>query len=850
MTEADNLVVQIPARPAPFNAPGRRSETLARLARERLETDPEEAANLALRSIDSARTEADQLGAALGMLLLSQACHAAGHDPEEIFRPVRYAIDQLKLHNDKRNLADARLLLATLYLDQCAYEEAATEARAAVQLASIAGDPHLEAMCELRLATVLCEASLEHHDQYRRRFEESAKRFLEFGDTKNAARALYNLAVTALTNDPRESARVASRALELCADDAPSMRLGLHIVRTEAAVLLGWIGVAETELAAAEHLALLHVQPVVHQIGLGVTRAHVFRATGRLDDARAELNRHIDRAATSDDKFHLCVANEALATVCEHQGDFVGALSAARAQHAAHLAMKKDEATRRSKVMEMSDRLEAERRASDELRTSQAELELIVDQARAELAQAEQMLEWERSRRSLVELRAGRDPGVEPLTGLPNLSAIASAITKLLDDLARIAVVVVTIDDDRLVAPMPDARQRLLQEMSARTHAFLRRIPGAFAGSLGSEDIVAIVPLPVNEAEIHATLADLHTQLCRPADLVDRTISVTVQLGVALAPDHGVRANGLLSRARLAAQAAKQQRPYGAPVAVFEASVEHRQQMRTFVYEHLGTAIKENHIEVFYQPIVNGRTGAVTGAEALVRWIDPERGLITPNEFIPLAEETGQIVQLGGYVLQRACCEAAAWPTVNGRQLCISVNVSAAQIAGGTILTQVEAALLVSGLDPSRLALELTESTLATHGDVVSVLQAIRAKGIRVEIDDFGTGYSSFSYLTRFPVDTVKIDKSFVDRIATGVDDAAITQAIITMAHSLRLTVIAEGIEYEEQAAVLREQGCDEFQGWLFHKAVAPDEFNAWLTTQINQTQINQTQANRVEQLA
>jgi EAL domain-containing protein (putative c-di-GMP-specific phosphodiesterase class I)/GGDEF domain-containing protein len=833
MTEAENLVVQPAAWPTPFTAPGRRSETLARLARERLESDPEEAANLALRSIDSARTEADPLGAALGMLLLSQACHAAGHAPEEIFRPVRYAIDQLKLHNDKRNLADARLLLATLYFDQCAYEEAAFEARKAVQLAILANDTHLEALCELRLATVLCESSVDNRDEYRRRFEDSAKRFLAFGDTGNAARALYNLSITALSSDAREAARVASRAMELCGDDAPSMRLSLHVVRAEAAVLLGWSGVAETELAAAEHLALLHVQPAVHQIGLGLTRAHVLRSTGRLDEARTELTRDVERAIAADDKFHVCAANEELATVCELQGDFVGALSAARAHHAAHVAMKKEEVARRAKVMEMSDRLEAERRETDELRTSQAELELVVEQARAELAQAEQMLDWERSRRSLVELRAGRDPGVEPLTGLPNLSAIASSIGKLLDGLARIAVVVVTIDDDRLVAPMPDARQRLLQEMSARTHAFLRRIPGAFAGSLGSEDLVAIVPLPDNEAEIQTTLANLHAQLSRPVELADRAISVTVQLGVALAPDHGVRANGLLSRARLAAQAARQQRPYSTPVAVFEQSVEQRQQMRTFVYEHLGRAIKESHIEVFYQPIVNGQSGAVTGAEALVRWIDPERGLITPNQFIPLAEETGQIVQLGGHVLQRACCEAAEWPTINGLELSVSVNVSAAQIVGGTILTQVEAALLMSGLDPSRLALELTESTLATHGDVVAVLQAIRAKGIRVEIDDFGTGYSSFSYLTRFPVDTVKIDKSFVDRIASGADDAAITQAIITMAHSLRLTVIAEGIEHEDQAAVLRSQGCDEFQGWLFHKAVAPAEFIAWLATQI-----------------
>lgn len=809
----------------------RRAETFVRLARERLDHDPDEAASLALRAVDAARADGDQHGAAVGMLLLGQACHAAGNAPEEILRPLRFAIDNLKLHNDRRNLADARLLLATLYMEQCDYEEAASEARSAALLAKASGDPHLEALCELRLASIILEVNPSDSPEARRQLEDVARRFLDFGDRTNAARALYNLAVTSIDADAREAARLTARALEIGDDIAAPMVLAIRTLRTEAACRLGWVGVAETEFAEVERLALVHAQPATHQIALMSTRAAVHRVAGRLEEARDELHRALERAATIVDLFNQYHLNRELALVYELQGDFVGALGAVRDQHEAYVRMQRDEAARRVRVVQIAQGIEAERGDADAARIDQVELEQSVAAARAELAQAEQMLEWERSRRALVELRAARGPGVEPLTGLPNLSAIAGAVTKLLDELARIAVVVITVDEDRLVAAMPDARQRLLQEMSARTHALIRKIPGAMAGSLGSEDIAAVIPLPAEESEIHPILAELHAQLSRPVDLIDRMIGVTIQFGVALAPDHGVRANGLLSRARLAAQSARQQRPHGPSIAVFEVSVEQRQHLRTFVHAQLGAALANEHLVVHYQPIVSAQTGAAVGAEALVRWVDPERGLISPADFISLAEETGQIVELGGYVLQRACCDAAAWPlNREGVEPTVSVNVSAAQVVGGTILSQVEAALLVSGLRPDRLALELTESTLASHADVVAVLQALRSKGIRVEIDDFGTGYSSFSYLTRFPVDCVKIDKSFVDRVASQGDDAAITQAIITMAHSLRLSVIAEGVEDDDQASVLTAQGCDQFQGWLYARAMPAAEFGEWMT--------------------
>ena len=237
-----------------------------------------------------------------------------------------------------------------------------------------------------------------------------------------------------------------------------------------------------------------------------------------------------------------------------------------------------------------------------------------------------------------------------------------------------------------------------------------------------------------------------------------------------------------------------------------------------------------DHLNVWFQPIVNAATTGVVGAEALVRWNDDERGMLMPGDFIPIAEETGMIVDLGGYVMRRACVEAATWPPIApGVYPSVSVNVSAAQLTDGVLLKQIDEALAVSGLAANRLAIELTESTLAQVDDAKRYLSAIRKQGVRVEIDDFGTGYSSFSYLTNFPVDTVKIDKSFVDRIAGSVDDAAITQAIIQMAHSLRLTVVAEGIETTGQLEVLRTQGCDDLQGYLFARPMPGIEFSTWL---------------------
>ena len=488
------------------------------------------------------------------------------------------------------------------------------------------------------------------------------------------------------------------------------------------------------------------------------------------------------------------------------------------------------ERDRRLQALEIANRLAEERERSQELATSQSQLEHDVDQARQELGRAERQLEWERSRRALVEMRSTCSAGIEGVTGLPDLPAMSGRINEMLDSCEQLAVVVITVDDDRVIAPLPDVRRRLVQEIAARTFAFLHAYPGSFAGSLGSEDVVAVIPVQEDPEAFHRSLIALHHALSEPMDLIDVRAVASVQFGVAIAPGHGIRPNALLSRARLAAQAARSNRPSGPVVAYFEESVEARQMMRTFVRERLASAIEAGDVDVHFQPVVDMATGEVTSAEALVRWTDVERGPISPGLFIPLAEETELIVELGGFVLRRACLDAVSWPVGrSGLPLLVSVNVSAAQLVGGVLVEQVDEALALSGLPAHRLAVELTETTLARSDQASSTLSRLRERGVKVEIDDFGTGYSSFSYLTNFPVDAVKIDKSFVDRIASNVDDAAITQAIIQMAHSLRLTVIAEGIEMPGQVEVLRQQGCDALQGYLFAKPMSTADLATWL---------------------
>jgi EAL domain-containing protein (putative c-di-GMP-specific phosphodiesterase class I) len=240
----------------------------------------------------------------------------------------------------------------------------------------------------------------------------------------------------------------------------------------------------------------------------------------------------------------------------------------------------------------------------------------------------------------------------------------------------------------------------------------------------------------------------------------------------------------------------------------------------------LRRALERHEFVVHYQPKINLKTGRIAGAEALLQWTHPIRGLVSPAQFIPVAEDCGLILPIGNWVLRQACQQAQAWLAAGLPMGTMAVNISAMQLREGTFVDSVFAILKETGLDPKFLEVELTESVLMKHAEsTASILKALKARGVQVAVDDFGTGYSSLSYLRKFPIDALKIDQSFVSQITTVPDETIIVKAVVSMGRSLKLRVVAEGVETQEQLAFLQAHQCDEAQGYFFSRPVPPQQF-------------------------
>ena len=297
----------------------------------------------------------------------------------------------------------------------------------------------------------------------------------------------------------------------------------------------------------------------------------------------------------------------------------------------------------------------------------------------------------------------------------------------------------------------------------------------------------------------------------RPIECLGHQVTTDASIGIALAPQDGSDLDQILKNADLAMYAAKAagRRTY----RFFEPEMDAQVRARRILEMDLRQAIIDGGFEVYYQPCLDLQDNRITGCEALVRWRHPQRGMISPAEFIPIAEETGLINQLGEWVLTTACIEAATWPD----DIRLAVNVSPVQFKSGTLALKVIAALAASGLAASRLELEITEAVLIRDDDAaLAVLHQLRAIGVRIALDDFGTGYSSLSYLQRFPFDKIKIDRCFVTDIGEPEGSASIVEAVVNIAAARRMTTTAEGVETEAQRELLRALGCSEMQGYLF----------------------------------
>lgn len=312
-----------------------------------------------------------------------------------------------------------------------------------------------------------------------------------------------------------------------------------------------------------------------------------------------------------------------------------------------------------------------------------------------------------------------------------------------------------------------------------------------------------------------------------PFRVSDRDVFATASMGVALFPLDGEDAETLIKNAETAARRAKAggRNHYQFFAPDFHESA----QKRLAIENDLRRALDRDELVVHYQPKVDLTTGAVTGMEALVRWMHPDLGMVSPADFIPIAEETGLIVPLGRYVLRAACAQALAWGDGGRLPRILSVNVSGRQFKEEGLADSIAGVLADTGFDPGRLELELTESTLMGGGaETLGAMNRLKSLGAQLSIDDFGTGYSSLSYLRRFPIDTIKIDRTFVKDIATSAEDRVLANSIIGMAHALRLKTVAEGVEKQDQFDILRGLACDAAQGYFVSRPLPADAFGRW----------------------
>jgi diguanylate cyclase (GGDEF)-like protein/PAS domain S-box-containing protein len=422
------------------------------------------------------------------------------------------------------------------------------------------------------------------------------------------------------------------------------------------------------------------------------------------------------------------------------------------------------------------------------------------------------------------------------LTGLPNRmllnERIGQAIALSPRRLSKVAVLFLDLDgfkhiNDSLGHPVGD---KLLKSIAERLMDCVR---GSDTVSRQGGDEFVILLAELHSVENVAILARRILEAVAEAHSIDKhDLHITASIGVSVYPDDGRDAEALIKNADTAMYQAKENGRQS--YQFFKPAMNVRAVERQSVEESLRRALKREEFRLQYQPKIDLKTGAITGAEALLRWIHPTRGLISPTRFIPVAEECGLILPIGAWVLREACAQARTWLDQGLNFTSVAVNVSAMEFRKDSFLRALFETLSETGLAPKYLELELTESVLMKHAEsTAALLQTLRDGGVKVAIDDFGTGYSSLSYLRRFPVDALKIDQSFVRQISTVGDDTTIVTAVIGMARSLKLRVVAEGVETLEELEFLRAQQCDEAQGFYFSRPVPPEKFAELLRTGI-----------------
>ncbi len=414
------------------------------------------------------------------------------------------------------------------------------------------------------------------------------------------------------------------------------------------------------------------------------------------------------------------------------------------------------------------------------------------------------------------------------LTDLPNARLLSRRIATAIENARRyrlrVAVLFLDLDgfkhiNDSLGHSIGD---RLLQSVAKRLTGCVR--PSDTVSRQGGDEFVVLLT-SIQREEDPANLARRLLRSVAEVHSVDQhELHVTASIGVSMFPDDGSDTETLIKNADTAMYQAKENGRQG--FQFFKPAMNARAVERQSIEQDLRSALERREFSLHYQPKIDLHTGLISGAEALLRWDHPGRGLLFPSTFIPVAEESGLIVAIGRWVVREACVQARGWADAGFPDISVAVNVSAIEFRSERFASDVLATLKDTGLVPGNLELELTESVFMKHLEsAAAILQSLRSAGVQIAVDDFGTGYSSLSYLRRLPVDTLKIDRSFVAQLELGADEAAILTAVISMARSLRLHVIAEGVETTEELEFLHEQDCGQAQGFYFSRPVPVSNF-------------------------
>jgi predicted signal transduction protein with EAL and GGDEF domain len=487
------------------------------------------------------------------------------------------------------------------------------------------------------------------------------------------------------------------------------------------------------------------------------------------------------------------------------------------------------------------------------------ELQVANEKLKAEAAVRGQMLKELRESHKKIRELAYHDG----LTGLPNRRLFNMYLDKTLArarrDKNQFAVIFVDFDNFKLINDTVghQAADKVLRELAGSLNELIRSadllalystkndysddVPDSVLSRLGGDEFVILLLNTMDRYAPGVVAKRILDQLNKPVRIDEREVFVTASIGIATFPEDGGSGEILMRNADTAMYHAKQKgkaayQYYSEAMNV--ASVE-----RITLQSGLRRALEHKQLQLHYQPQIDVKSGGIIGAEALLRWEHPERGFVSPATFIPLAEETGLILPIGEWVFKEACSQLVAWQREGLPEIPVSINVSGVQFSRQDVCRVAQKALDETGLKPSMLGIEITETAMMSVRDrAAELLTGLRKIGISLSLDDFGTGYSSLSYLKNFPINVLKIDRTFVKEILSDRSTASITEAIISMAHILNLRVVAEGVEEQAQVELLERLGCDALQGFYFSKAVPAQDFARLLAESYQECSLEQTQ--------